>query len=82
MLVIAMPRGSAMMMSPWAWMPAAESGLRVLWDARPVHYTAQNRFKDIMAQRGLCSEGRASLRVVDVSAAESCPTGALHGGGV
>jgi hypothetical protein len=36
----------------------------------------------IMAQRGLCSEGRASHHVVDVSATEGCPAGALHGGGV
>jgi hypothetical protein len=38
----------------------AESGFEGQRDARLVHYTAHNPMKDIMAQRGLCSEGRAS----------------------
>jgi hypothetical protein len=37
-------------------------------DARPVHSTAQNPFQDVMAQRKLYSEGRASHALVVVRA--------------
>jgi hypothetical protein len=38
---------------------AAEGGFLGGGDACPVHDAAQNPFQDVMAQRGMCSEGRA-----------------------
>jgi hypothetical protein len=41
--------------------------------------TAQNPFQDIVAQCGLCSQGRASHGMVDVGAAQGRPQ--VHSGG-
>jgi hypothetical protein len=43
-----------------------------------MHSTAQNSFKDVMAQRGLCRQGVASHAGVGVRAAQGDPTAALH----
>jgi hypothetical protein len=43
---------------------AAEGGFLGEGDACPVHDTAQNPFHDVMAQRGMCSEGWAPHSVV------------------
>jgi hypothetical protein len=47
--------------------------------ARPVHNTAQYPFQDVMAQRGMCSEGRAPHPMVDIGRAEVRATVGLHG---
>jgi hypothetical protein len=57
---------------------AAEGGLECGGNARPVHSTAQNPFKDVMAQRGLCRQGRAPHAVVSVRVAQGDPTAAVH----
>jgi hypothetical protein len=61
---------------------SAEGWLKGGGDARPVHSTAQNLFQDVMAQRKLCSEGRASHAVVSVGAVDGGYAVALHGGGI
>jgi hypothetical protein len=47
-----------------------------------VHNTAQNPFQDVMAQHGMCSEGRAPHSVVSLGGAKGGATVALHGRGV
>jgi hypothetical protein len=47
-------------------------------DARPVHNTAQYPFQDVMAQRGMCREGRAPHPMVDIGRAEGRATVALQ----
>jgi hypothetical protein len=43
-------------------------------DACPVHDTAQNPFQGVMAQRGMCSEGRAPHSVVSLGGAKGGAT--------
>jgi hypothetical protein len=57
---------------------ALECRLECGGNARPVHSTAQNPFKDVMAQRGLCHQGGVRHAVVGVRAAQGDPTAALH----
>jgi hypothetical protein len=47
-----------------------------------VHETAQNPFQDVMAQHGMCSEGRAPHSVVSLGGAKGGAAVALHGRGV
>jgi hypothetical protein len=61
---------------------AAEGGFLGGGDAFPVHYTAQNPFRDVMEQRGMCSEGRAPHSVVSLGGAKGGAAVALHGRGV
>jgi hypothetical protein len=91
-----MPPGRARRMSPGAGtrgrgasalgkareLEAAEGGFLGGGDACPVHDTAQNPFQDVMAQRGMCSEGRAPHSVVSLGGAKVGATVALHGKGV
>jgi hypothetical protein len=50
------------------------------WDSGEGEFclSAQYPFKDVIAQRGLCGQGRASHAVVGVRAAQGDPTAALH----
>jgi hypothetical protein len=47
-----------------------------------VHDTAQNPFQDVMAQLGVCSDGRAPHSVVSLGGAKGGATVAWHGRGV
>jgi hypothetical protein len=93
-----MPPGRARRMSPRAWtrvlapeaeMPAppASPGRRRRagsWvEVMPALCTTrQYPFQDVMAQRGMCSKGRAPHPMVDIGRAEGRATVALHGRGV
>jgi hypothetical protein len=46
----------------------ADGGLKCRGNARPVHSTAQNPCQNVVAQRGLCSQGKAPHAVVGVRA--------------
>jgi hypothetical protein len=61
--------------------PSAEGWFMGGGDARPVHSTAQNPFKNGMAQREMCGKGGASHAVVGVLAVEGGFAARLHGGG-
>jgi hypothetical protein len=63
-------------------MEAAEGRFLGGGDARPVHNTVQYPFQDVMAQCGMCSEGRAPHPMVDIGRAEGRATVALHSRGV
>jgi hypothetical protein len=61
---------------------AAEGGFLSGGDACPVNDTVQNPFRDVMAQRGMCSDGRAPHSLVSLGGAKGGAAVALHGRGV
>jgi hypothetical protein len=61
---------------------AAEGGFLGGGDACPVHDTAQNPFQDVIAQCGMCSDGRAKHSVVSLGGAKGGAAAAWQGRGV
>jgi hypothetical protein len=76
------PRASSQVLAPKVEVPAPlvssgrrlRAGLAFLdgYDARPVHNTAPHPFQDAMAQRGMCSKGRAPHSMFNIGRAEGC----------